>query len=87
MPTLLLRFEGRLAASEVRRTMIVHDPDEVRSNSFGRLPSGTFDRGASLVEYALLVALIAIVCFAAVMFFGGSTSETFSRVGDSVAGA
>ena len=42
------------------------------------------DSGASLVEYGLLVALIAIVCFAAVVFFGGETSETFSRVGDSV---
>lgn len=40
--------------------------------------------GASLVEYALLVALIALVCIAAVTFFGGQTSETFTRVGDSV---
>lgn len=42
------------------------------------------DTGASLVEYALLVALIAIVCVAAVTFFGGETSQTFVRVGDSV---
>ena len=42
------------------------------------------DRGASLVEYALLIALIAMVCFVAVIFFGDSTSETFSRVGSSV---
>lgn len=28
------------------------------------------DRGASLVEYALLVAMIAIVCIGAVAFFG-----------------
>lgn len=42
------------------------------------------DRGASLVEYGLLVALIALVCFAAVVFLGGETSDAFSRVGQSV---
>lgn len=46
-----------------------------------RLP---LERGASLVEYALLVALIAVVCFAAVTFFGTETGETFSEVGESV---
>ncbi|MDZ7673575.1 MAG: Flp family type IVb pilin [Acidimicrobiales bacterium] len=35
------------------------------------------DRGASLVEYALLVALIAIVCIVAVTFLGGETSQSF----------
>lgn len=30
------------------------------------------DRGAGLVEYTLLVALIAIVCFGAMTFLGGS---------------
>lgn len=38
------------------------------------------DRGANLVEYALLVALIAMVCIAAVTALGGSTSESFSEV-------
>ena len=32
------------------------------------------ERGASLVEYALLVGLIAIVCLVAIMFLGSSTS-------------
>lgn len=35
------------------------------------------ERGASLVEYALLVALIALVCVAAVTILGGETSESF----------
>lgn len=43
------------------------------------------DRGASLVEYVLLVALIAIVCFSAVMFLGTSLDAEYSRVGSSVA--
>jgi pilus assembly protein Flp/PilA len=33
------------------------------------------DRGASLVEYALLMALIALVCAAAVTTLGGATSS------------
>jgi pilus assembly protein Flp/PilA len=42
------------------------------------------ERGASLVEYALLVALIAIVCIAAVAFVGTSASQKFSNVGSSL---
>lgn len=38
------------------------------------------ERGASLVEYALLVALIAVVCIAAVTALGDSASEKFSQV-------
>jgi pilus assembly protein Flp/PilA len=34
--------------------------------------------GASLVEYALLVALIAIVCIVAVTVLGGNASTKFS---------
>jgi len=36
------------------------------------------DRGASLVEYALLVALIALVCIAAVSTFGKATASSFN---------
>ena len=42
------------------------------------------DRGASLVEYALLVALIAIVCIAAISFVGTSASGKFSNVGSNL---
>lgn len=44
------------------------------------------DRGASLVEYALLVALIAVVCIAAVSFLGGQARDNFSEVGQSISG-
>ena len=37
------------------------------------------ERGASIVEYALLLALIAIVCVAAVTLVGTTTSDSFSR--------
>jgi len=39
------------------------------------------ERGASLVEYALLVALIAVVCILAIQFLGKEASETFDSVG------
>ena len=42
------------------------------------------ERGASLVEYALLVALIAVVCIVAVTFLGQKASSTFSGVGGSI---
>ena len=42
------------------------------------------DRGASLVEYALLVALIAVVCIAAVTTLGRNASSKFTSVGSSI---
>ena len=42
------------------------------------------ERGASLVEYALLVALIAIVCIAAITLLGQSASSKFSDVSGSL---
>ena len=39
------------------------------------------ERGASLVEYALLLAFIAVVCIAAVALFGTSVNDSFSRSG------
>ncbi len=48
---------------------------------------GRTERGASMVEYALLVALIAVVCLAAVAFLGKSASSRFSNVGSAVGSA
>ena len=45
---------------------------------------GSDERGASLVEYALLVALIAVVCIVAITFLGSSASSKFSTVGSAV---
>jgi pilus assembly protein Flp/PilA len=39
------------------------------------------ERGSSLVEYALLVALLAVVCIAAISFVGTSASTNFSNAG------
>ena len=45
---------------------------------------GDTERGASLVEYALLVALIAVVCIVAVTFLGNSAKGKFNTVGSSI---
>ena len=37
--------------------------------------------GASLVEYALLVALIAVVCIIGITFLGGKANTEFDSVG------
>ena len=42
------------------------------------------ERGASLVEYALLVALIAVVCIAAVTLLGGAADDKFSSVASAI---
>lgn len=39
------------------------------------------ERGASLVEYALLVALIAVVCIGAITYLGRSADTKLSTVG------
>ena len=48
---------------------------------------GKAERGAALVEYALLLALIAVVCILALEFLGGEAAEKFSDVGNSIANA
>ena len=40
------------------------------------------ERGAALVEYALLVALIAVVCIVAITFLGDSASDRFNEIGN-----
>ena len=52
--------------------------------SYVRARFGDTEKGASLVEYALLVALIAVVCIVAVTFIGTSGSEKLNEVGSSI---
>jgi pilus assembly protein Flp/PilA len=42
------------------------------------------ERGATLVEYAFLVALVAIVCILAITFVGTAASAKFSSAGSSL---
>ncbi|RIL05981.1 MAG: Flp family type IVb pilin [Proteobacteria bacterium] len=54
--------------NDVKKTEEVVDKDNKKETA------------ASLVEYALLVALIAVVCIAAITILGTTASEKFSEV-------
>jgi pilus assembly protein Flp/PilA len=42
---------------------------------------GSDDRGAALIEYALLIALIAVVCVLTITYLGREISQGFSQTG------
>jgi len=42
------------------------------------------ETGASLVEYALLIALIAVVCIVGASLLGSNASAKFSQVGSTL---
>jgi pilus assembly protein Flp/PilA len=45
---------------------------------------GRSERGAALVEYALLVALIAVVCIAAITLLGNNANSKFSQIASQI---
>jgi pilus assembly protein Flp/PilA len=45
------------------------------------------EEGASLVEYVLMVALIAVVCIAAVTLLGQNAREKFNTTATAIKGA
>ena len=47
-------------------------------------PETTSEYGASIVEYALLVALIAMACLAAVLFLGEDVDESLDDTSSSL---
>ena len=51
---------------------------------FLRARAGRSERGASLVEYALLVALIAVVCIGAVTLLGTSANSKLGSAASSI---
>jgi pilus assembly protein Flp/PilA len=60
----------------------VHEVGELIARVQRRLSS---EDGATAIEYALMVALIAMVIIAAVVFLGQTTNQTFLNVGSAVA--
>jgi Flp pilus assembly pilin Flp len=44
------------------------------------------DRGSNLVEYAMLVALIVVVCLGALTYFGDSATGKMSCVSSAISG-
>jgi pilus assembly protein Flp/PilA len=45
------------------------------------------ESGATLVEYSLVIGLIALACVVAITFLGGRIATFFSTVGNSISGA
>lgn len=68
------RFAERLYLMTITRLAIV--PANNAAN--------TRERGASLVEYALLIALIALVCVSALIFLGQRPSGPINTVGSAI---
>lgn len=54
----------------------------VAIQSFFTAPKPQDDRGATVVEYALLVALIGLVVIGAITLFGQQLSDFFGGLGD-----
>lgn len=42
------------------------------------------EKGATMVEYALMAALVAVVCIAAVSLLGQQVSSQFSRIASTI---
>lgn len=49
--------------------------------SWTKLPLGE-DRGATMVEYGLLIVLIALIAMAGALALGGGLDTLFSRIGN-----
>ncbi|OVE80340.1 hypothetical protein BVY02_00495 [bacterium J17] len=43
-------------------------------------------KGATMIEYGLIAALIAVVAIAAVTYLGRQASQTFSKIGSAMQG-
>ena len=67
------------------RPKIVTDASTALSRQF--VPYRATDRGAGVVEYALLVALIALVCLASIQVLGGGNSGSINKTADRYASA
>lgn len=59
--------------------------DELRARLLNRSEAAEGERGASFVEYALLLALIVLVCLAAMTTLGQDTSAFYKDTADKVA--
>jgi Flp pilus assembly pilin Flp len=45
------------------------------------------EAGQALVEYSFIVAMVAVVCFAALQFISGDLTAVFQRIADGFPGA
>lgn len=60
--------------------------DEPTEETPEQTPERTGEEGQGLVEYALVLSLIAVVAVAALVFLGTSISSILSTIGANIAG-
>ena len=63
--------------------MIHHTLIRLWAATNSRIPDNR-ERGANLVEYVLLIGLIALVCIAAVTLLGESTAPSYSELSSGI---
>jgi Flp pilus assembly pilin Flp len=56
----------------------------VRRVFTAKVPSAREDTGASIIEYALLVALVGVVAAGALLFLGHTVSNTLNHVSNQI---
>ncbi|MDQ1403181.1 MAG: Flp/Fap pilin component [Actinomycetota bacterium] len=79
-PAFFISRQGK----EMHHSLDTHHRLDVISCTVLRLRVLRSEAGASLVEYTLLVGLIALVCALALAIFGTSLNGTLSRSGSSI---
>jgi pilus assembly protein Flp/PilA len=77
--------EARVAGNVIAVPVPIRGGVDVGGDRRHKVCNREDDRGASAVEYALLIAGIAAVIIVAVTFVGKTVSGQFSKVGSSIA--
>ena len=56
----------------------------IMKNELAAASKHSSEKGATMLEYALMAALIAVVCIAAVTLLGRNANTAFSKVGSTI---
>jgi pilus assembly protein Flp/PilA len=72
---------------QVSTIVIFHQEIAMRSMTKSIVKFMKREDGPTAVEYAVMLALIVVVCIAAITAIGSSSNQTFSRVGSAVGGS
>lgn len=65
----------------------VREMETLAARVYGRLTFGALDRGASLVEYTLLLLLIVVVALGSLRYFGESLTGSLGHSTNSISNA
>jgi pilus assembly protein Flp/PilA len=72
---------------QITISLFFHQEFPMRSMTKSLVKFMKREDGPTAVEYAVMLALIVVVCIAAITAIGSSSSTTFSRVGSAVGGS